>query len=137
MQWCFVCNSQYHGLVQGGALAPATGGSCMQGLLPASLPAAGGSERRELIAIRLVFIHRKCSKTWRSSDNSNEETIPFIIFQCSYDNLSKNIYISAPAPLVTTPAHAGCAHAPQKLAREAVLSPIFQCACKASARTTI
>jgi hypothetical protein len=35
----FVCNSQYHGLVQGGALAPATGGSCLQGLLPASLPA--------------------------------------------------------------------------------------------------
>jgi hypothetical protein len=35
----FVCNSQYHGLVQGGALAPATGGSRMWGPLPASLPA--------------------------------------------------------------------------------------------------
>jgi hypothetical protein len=35
----FVCNSQHHGLVQGGALAPATGGSCLRGLLPASLPA--------------------------------------------------------------------------------------------------
>jgi hypothetical protein len=40
----FVCNSQYHGLVQGGALAPATGGSRMRGLLPASPPAFPFSE---------------------------------------------------------------------------------------------
>jgi hypothetical protein len=34
----FVCSSQHHGLVQGGAPAPATGGACLQGPLPASLP---------------------------------------------------------------------------------------------------
>jgi hypothetical protein len=31
----FVCNSHYHGVVHGGALAPATGGTCLQDPLPA------------------------------------------------------------------------------------------------------
>jgi hypothetical protein len=39
---CFVCNSQYHGLVEGGAPAPATGGLARARLLPLSPPRAFG-----------------------------------------------------------------------------------------------
>jgi hypothetical protein len=73
---CFVCNSQYHGLVlvQGGALAPTTGGTCLQGPLPASLglssPFWSGlrpGRKRFLCQLPLWFYILGLKSTWPSA----------------------------------------------------------------------
>jgi hypothetical protein len=62
---CFVCNSQYHGLVQGGAPAPATGGPVRARLLP--LP-PGHSPFRPLVpSIKDASTNRHTGRKFTSS----------------------------------------------------------------------